>query len=335
MSKTAGSKRNVLRGAFSALSAVMAAALSGPAPAQSGTWPVKPIVIVVPQTPGSAGDIYSRLYGQKVTENTGWRILVENRPGAGSTLGTNLVARAVPDGHTLLNTSASLTANPLIYKDAPEPLKVFQAVTLLSRAPSMLLVRADFPARTFQEYVAYARANPGKINFGTSGYGGTTHLGGVWLHALVDVRVTYVPYKGSGDLVTAMMAGEIHAILGAMTVNLPLVNEGRARSLGISTPERNPVVPDMPPLTEVGAKGFEYDAWTGIVAPAAVPMPVITRLNAEFVKAGAHPDVIKRLAPSGQRAGGSSIEEFRRILASETERWRSIARDANLKLQPE
>ena len=303
--------------------------------AQATNWPSKPILIIVPQTPGSAGDIYSRLYAQKITENTGWRIVVDNKPGGGSTIGTNMVARAVPDGHTLLNTSGSLTSNPLTYKDAPEPLKAFQSVTLLTRAPSMLLVRIDFPAKTFQEYVAYAKANPGKINFGTSGYGGTTHLSGVWLHGLVGVNVTYIPYKGSGDLVTAMLSGEIHAIMGAMTVNLPLVKDGKARSLGLSTPERNPVVPDMPPLTEVGAKGFEYDAWSGIVAPAAVPMPIIVRLNAEFVKAGTHPEVIKRLSASGQAYGGSTIEEFRRILADETIRWKKIAQDANLKLQLE
>lgn len=315
---------------------VTACTLTGVSQAQvPAGYPSKNIVVVVPATPGSAGDLYTRLYTQKIAEAAGWRFIIDNKAGAGATLGTNFVAKAAPDGYTLLNTSASITSNPLLYKDAPDPVKAFQSVTLLTRAPSMLLVRTEHPAKTFQEYVAFARANPGRINFGTSGYGGTTHLSGLWLHRLVGVTVTYVPYKGSGDLVNAMLSGEIDAILGAMTVNLPLVKDGKARSLGLSTPERNPVVPDMAPLSELGAKGFEYDAWSGIVAPAGVPMPIIQKLNAEFLRAGRHPEILKRLAASGQTQGGSTVEEFRAILASETERWRNLARDAKLNLKQE
>ena len=316
--------------------ATLAAPLSEQALAQdTASFPSKNIVVIVPATPGSAGDIYSRLYSQKIAEATGWRFIVENRPGAGSMLGTNFVAKSAPDGYTLLNASSSLTANPLIYKDAPDPVKAFQAVSLLTKAASMLLIRTNHPVKNFQEYVAYARANPGKLNFGTSGYGGIVHLNSLWLHRLVGVEVTYVPYKGTGDIFTAMMAGEIDSTLGAMTVNLPLVKDGKARSLGISTLERNAVVPDMAPLSELGAKGFEYDAWSGIVAPGGVPMPIIQKLNAEFLKAGRHPEVIKRLSASGQAQGGSTVEEFRSILVRETERWRNLARDAKLNLKQE
>lgn len=313
---------------------LLVASAAATAQAQDG-FPSKAITIVVPATPGSAGDIYSRLYAQKIGEATGWRFLIDNKPGAGAMLGTLYVAKATPDGHTLLNVSSSLTANPLIYKDSPDPVKAFQAVSLLTKAASMLLLRVNHPAKTFQDYVAYAKANPGKLNFGTSGYGGIVHLNSLWLHRLVGVDVTYVPYKGTGDIFTAMLAGEVDATLGAMTVNLPLVKEGKARSLGISTLERNPVVPDMAPLADLGAKGFEYDAWSGIVAPGSVPMPVIQKLNAEFLRAGKHPEILKRLAASGQPQGGSSIEEFRSIIQRETERWRTLARDARLNLKQE
>jgi len=316
---------------ITALAALLPAATQ--AQDAAANFPSKPVLILVPQTPGSAGDIYSRLYSQKITEATGWRFVIENRPGAGTTIATNLVSKSIPDGHTLLNTSSSLTANPVVYRNAPDPIKEFQAVSLLSKAASMLLIQASSPIKTIKDYVAYAKANPGKLNFGTSGVGSIIHLNGVWLHRLLGVDVTFVPYKGAGDIFTAMMAGEVHTTLGAMTVNLPLVRDGKARSLGLSTMERNPVVPDMIPLNELGAKGFEYDAWTGIVAPRAVPMPVIRKLNAEFVKAGNTPDVLKRLAPSGQTKGGSSIEEYQAILVRETERWKTLAKDAKLQLQ--
>lgn len=311
------------------------AALAPPVQAQdaAANFPSRQILIVVPQTPGSAGDIYSRLYSQKISEATGWRMVVENKPGGGTTIGINFVHRSAPDGHTLLNTSTTLLANPLIYKNAPDPIKEFQAVSLLSRASSMLLIQANSPIKTVKEYVAFAKANPGKLNYGTSGVGSIIHLNGIWLHRLLGVEVTFVPYKGAGDIFNAMMSGEVHTTLGAMTVNLPLVKAGKAHSLGISSFERNPVVPDMVPLADQGAPGFEYDAWTGIVAQSAVPMPVIRKLNAEFLKAGNSPDVLKRLAPSGQTKGGSTVEEYQAILVREATRWKTLAKDANLKLQ--
>lgn len=320
---------------LSSVIAALVALLPTGAPAQdaAANFPSKPIMIVVPQTPGSAGDIYSRLYAQKITEATGWRMVIENKPGGGTTIGINFVVRSAPDGHTLLNTSTTLLANPLVYKNAPDPIKEFQAVSILSLASSMLLIQNTMPIKNIKEYVAYGKANPGKINFGTSGVGSIIHLNGLWLHRLLGVEVTFVPYKGSGDIFNAMMSGEVHTTLGAMTVNLPLVRAGKARSLGISSLQRNPVVPDMIPLTDQGAKGFEYEAWTGIVAPSAVPMPVIRKLNAEFVKAGNTPDVLKRLAPSGQTRGGSTIEEYQAILVREAARWKSLAKDANLQLQ--
>ena len=299
----------------------------------SANFPSKPILIVVPQTPGSAGDIYSRLYSQKIGEATGWRMIVENKPGAGTMIGINFVTKSAPDGHTLLNTSTTLLAAPVTYKNAPDPLKEFQAVSLLTSASSMLLIQTAMPINNIEEYVAYAKKNPGKINYGTSGFGSIIHLNGIWLHSLLGVDVTFIHYKGAGDIFNALMSGEIHTTLGAMTVNLPLVKAGKARSLGISSLERNPMVPDMIPLRDQGAKGFEYDAWSGIVAPKAVPMPIIRKLNAEFVKAGNTPDVLRRLAPSGQTRGGSSIEEYQAKLVRETERWKTLAKDAKLQLQ--
>ena len=270
------------------LGALLAAVtISLPLHAQEPAWPSKTIVIVVATSPGSAGDIYSRLYSLKISEVTGWRFVVDNKPGAGAILGTTFAAKAAPDGHTLLNASSSMTTAPILYKNLSfDPVKSFTAITLLSNAPSMLLVRTGFPAKTLQEYVAYVKANPGKVNFGTTGIGSIAHLTGFQLHRILGLEVTYVPYKGPADIANAIMSGEIHSTLGAMTVNIPMVKAGKASILGVSTLTRNRMIPDVPTLSEAGATGFEHDAWTGLVAPSAVPSAIINRLSTEFQKAG-------------------------------------------------
>ncbi len=317
------------------LGALLAAVtISLPLHAQEPAWPSRTIVIVVATSPGSAGDIYSRLYSQKISEVTGWRFVVDNKPGAGAILGTTFAARSAPNGHTLLNASSSMTTAPILYKNLSfDPVKSFTAITLLSNAPSMLLVRTGFPAKTLQEYVAYVKANPGKVNFGTTGIGSIAHLTGFQLHRILGLEVTYVPYKGPADIANAIMSGEIHTTLGAMTVNIPMVKAGKASILGVSTLARNRMIPDVPTLSEAGAQGFEHDAWTGLVAPSAVPAAIINRLSSEFQKAGRHPDIVQKLAPTGQLFGGSSPEEFQRLIVRETERWKALAREVNLEPQ--
>ena len=250
----------------------------------AGAYPTRPITIVLPYATGASSDIETRLYIPRLIEGLGQPVIVDYKPGAGASTGTIYVSKAASDGYTILYVTAALTVYPAFFsadKIPYDPVRDFAPVSLITRRSTLLLVHPSLGVRTFPEYIAYAKSNPGKINFGTSGGGGILHIVGAWLHSVTNTHVTFIHYKGAGDIFNALMSGEIHTTLGAMTVNLPLVKAGKARSLGISSLERNPVVPDMVPLRDQGAKGFEYDAWSGIVAPKAVPMPIIRKLNAE------------------------------------------------------
>ena len=314
---------------------LMLSVLSGPALGQAtDAFPSKPINIVVAGTPGNASDVWMRVYGQRISSNDPrWQFVIDFKGGGGGTIGWAYTAKSPPDGYTLGSVSASLTTAPLLYKDWPfDPIKSFTPVTLLSNAFSMLMVHPSLPVRTLKEYVAYGKANPGKINFGTSGVGSPAHLKGAWLHQILGMEVTYIPYKGSGDLTMIIQTGQIHATLGSLTPNLPVIKAGKARSLGLTTLTRVSSLPDMPTLHEQGATDFEYGAWVGLAAAAGTPAAIANRISGEFLKAGKHPDVLKVLAASGQESGGSTPEELGRIIRSETLRWRKLVTEMNLQL---
>ncbi len=318
--------------------AVLLFAASAAAQSQdTAAWPSRPITIIVPTSPGSAGDVWARLYSQVVMQNNpGWRMLVDFKPGAGATLGAAYVAKAPPDGYTLLQVSSTLTTAPLAYKNlAFDPVKSFAPISLFSNTSSMLMINPALPVKNFQEYVAYAKANPGRINFGNSGIGSTYHLSSISLHQMMGIEVTHVPYKGSGDVTNALVSGEIQAMFGSLTVNLPFVKSGKARALAVTTAKRSTQTPDLPTLQELGATGFEHNAWSAIVAPAATPPAIVNRLSREFIKAGNQPEIISRLAASGQDSGGSTPEVLGRIIADETAKWRRLAQESNLQVQPE
>lgn len=313
--------------------AIPALAAMPPAFAQSN-FPTKPIMIIVPGTPGSAGDIFSRLYSQKIAEATGWVFAVENKPGAGAALGSAFVARSTPDGHTLLNASSSMAAAPVLMKNPPfDPVKSFTAISLLSITPSIVMVTPSFPAKNIREYQAYAKANPGKVNYGTTGIGSAGHLGGLTINQVLGTEVTYIHYKGAAGVGVALASGEIHISTGGMTANLPLVKSGKVRLLGVTSAKRNPMLPDVPTLDESGAKGIDHDAWTGIVGPAGIPAPIVKRLSDEFQKAGKHPEIVARLADSGQAYGGSTSEHMGFLIARETERYKQVVKAANVDLR--
>ena len=299
-------------------------------------WPTRLITIIVPVTTGSASDVWSRLYTQSISENTDWKFLIDFKPGAGATLGAAFVAKAAPDGYTLLIASSSLTTAPIVYKNLTfDPVRSFAPVSLTSNGSSMLLVNPSLPVTTYKEYVAYARANPGKINFGNSGVGSTYHLSGVALHRSAGAEVTFIPYKGGGDVTNAILSGEINAMFGSLTAYLPLVKAGKLRALGVTTIKRSNMLPDLTTLQELCGCEFEHNAWTGIVAPAGTPAAVVNMLSREFIKAASRPNVAKRLAEAGQETGGSTPEIFAKMIAYETDKWRRLVKEANLTIRPE
>lgn len=319
------------------LTLAVACALAPLAHAQSPAgWPARPITIVVPTTPSSASDVWSRMYSKAVGEATGWRFLIDNKPGAGATLGTAFVAKTAPDAHTLLTVSSTFTTAPVTYRNLGwDPIRSFAPISLFSNGSSMLMVHPALPVKSYAEYVAYARANPGRISFGNSGVGSTYHLSGIALHKAMGAEVTYIPYKGSGDVTNAILAGEIQAMFGAISVNLPVVKGGKARALGVTTRRRATAAPDLPTLAELCNCDFEHNAWTGVVAPAGSPPAALSTLSREFIKAGSTPDIAKRLAGAGMEAGGSTPEVLGHIIASETEKWQRVVRENNLVIQPE
>ncbi len=311
--------------------------IASPAQVPAG-WPSKVITIIIPATGASAADNFARAYTNHINQVTGWKFLVDSKPGAGSSIGTGYVAKAAPDGHTLLAVSATFTTLPLFYKDLPfDPVKSFASVTMMTHGSTMLLVHPSMPINNYQEYVAYVRANPGKINFGTSGIGSINHLNGLRLHKSTGGDVTYIPYKGASDITIALMSGQINATFGAFSTHLPAVKDGKFRALGVASSKRFGAAPELIPLSELCNCDFDHVAWTGIVAPAKTPRAILNALSSEFIRAGRTPDLIKRLAGGGMEpeTSTSTPEVMARFIQREVEKFQRVASENNLKLEGE
>ncbi len=316
------------------LSAAVVAASSMPLTvfAQAGAFPSKPITVIVPFPPGGTSDIEGRLYTGKLVENTRWPIVIEYKLGAGATVGVSYVAKAAPDGYTLLSGTSSFVAAPAVYRNISyDPVKDFAPVVLMTKRGSLFVVHAAVPARSFAEYVAYVKANPGKINMGTSGAGSAPHLAGALLHDMIEADVAFVHYKGSSQMNIDLAAGRIQTNIGILAV-LPLVKSGKLRVLGVTSLTRSKLLPDIPTIAEQGVPGFENVGWSGFVAPAQTPGAVISRLNAEFVKVARSPEIAARLAEDNGDPIGSTPEEFRQFIIQEVARWQRTAKRAGIQL---
>ena len=317
--------------------AILPMLFSPGAAAQSGAeaFPSKPVTIVVPYSPGSATETEVRIYAQKMTEFMANPFLVEFKPGAGATVGSAYVAKAAPDGHTLLQVSAAFIIAPLLYKNLPyEPLRDFAPVSLMSKKPNVLLVSPSFPARTLAEYIAYARANPGKINFATSGGGGPQHLVGAWLHGATDTKVTFIHYKGGAPGATDLMAGRVDVLMNPLSMSQSMIQSGKMRALAVLSTDRATSSPDTPTVVEQlpDLKDFEYSAVIGIVAPRNTPAAVVSKLSANLARTAKSADVIQKLAPGGSIMIGSTPEQFRQSMATESVRYRNLIRDNDIRL---
>ena len=312
--------------------------LFGEASAQSGAenFPAKPVTIIVPYSPGSATETEVRIYSQKMTELLSQPFVVEFKPGAGATLGAAYVAKSAPDGYTLLQVSAAFIIAPLLYKDLPyEPLRDFAPVSLMSKKPNVLLVSPNFPARTLAEYIAYAKANPGKINFATSGGGGPQHLVGAWIHGATDTKVTFIHYKGGAPGATDLLAGRVDVLMNPLSMSQAMMQSGKMRALAVMSTERVASAPDTPTVAEQmpSMKDFEYSAVIGIVAPKNVPAAVVNKLSANFARTAKSADVAQKLAPGGSIMIGSTPEQFRQSMAAESQRYRQLIKDNDIKLE--
>jgi len=315
------------------LAAACAFALASvPAFAQQANYPTQPIRLIVPFSAGTS-DTVARLVGTEMSKALGEPIVVENRPGAGGNVGSETCARATPDGYTIcLGTISSHAINPAIYPKIPyNNLKDFAPITQLASQPNALAVTQDFPAKNVAELIALLRAKPGEYNFGSSGVGTSVHLAGALFSQLTGTQMEHVPYRGSGQIMTALLTGELPIAFDNFSSAWPFAREGKLRILGVTSLQRAAAAPDIPTVAET-VPGFESLSWHGLFAPAGVPQPILERLHKEAVAALNQPNVQARFKDLGITPVGNTPQEFGAFVASETQRWGKVAQQAKISL---
>jgi tripartite-type tricarboxylate transporter receptor subunit TctC len=296
-------------------------------------YPEKTVRIVTPFAPGGGTDIFGRLLAQRLSETQGQQFIVENRPGAGSTLGTEFVAKSPPDGYTLLMTSASYSFNPGLYpKLRYDAVKDFTAVSQVARVPHVIVVLPSFPAKNLQDLVKIARAKPGEVLYASSGPGSAMHLAGVLFGVVTKTDLTHVAYKGGAATTTAVLGGEATTAFNTIETVMPLIRAKRLRPLAVSTRERAAALPDVPTAMEAGIKDYEAIGWFGLLAPAATPPTIVQQLSAEIAKAIASPTMRERLVQEGATPVGNSPAEFERFVQAEIAKWTRIIQQTGIKL---
>jgi tripartite-type tricarboxylate transporter receptor subunit TctC len=307
------------------------AAMSVPAQAQT-TYPTRPVRLIVPSSPGGGTDISARILAPQLTQFLGQQVVVENRPGAGTMIGSEAVARAAPDGYTLLMGISTLAINPAMYKKVSyDALKDLAPVSQAVSLSNVLVIHPSLPSRNLKDFIAFARTRPGQINFASAGVGTSPHLSMELFLVMAKLRMLHVPYKGSGPGVTDLIAGHVPVMMPNMLSAQPHIKSGRLRALGVTGAKRAPGADDIPTIAEAGLPGYEAVQWYGVLAPAATPRDIITRLHAGVVRALQNPDVRQRLLHDGAEPVGSSPEEFAAYLRSETTKWARVIKAAGIK----
>ena len=294
-------------------------------------WPAKPITLIVPFPAGGTTDVLARALGERLQTALGQPVIIESKPGAGATLGADLVAKAKPDGYTLLVGAVHHTIASSVYKKLPYDFqKDFAPITEIALVPNVLVVNASTPARNVAELVALIKAQPGKHNYGSNGNGTAQHLIGTQFQNLTGTEIQHVPYKGSGPLATDLLGGQISMSFDTVTPVLPHIKAGKLRALAVTTARRSGALPDVPTLDEAGLKGFDIGTWFGVLAPAATPKDVVARLNAEMVKIIKSPDFGKRMAEIGAEPIGNTSEQMAQQIKVETDKFARLVKEAKV-----
>ncbi len=326
---TAASGTNLMRATLLALLGLVLAPLVTPGVALAQAYPHRPIRLVVACPPGGATDVFARIVQGRFSEALGQNIVIDNRAGAGGMIGADLVAKAPPDGYTLLiGNIAALAMNVGVYSKMPyDPVKDLAPVLRTVDVSYALVVHPSVPAKTVQEFIAYAKANPGKLSYGSAGSGSAPHLATELLKQRAGIDIVHVPYKGGGPMVTDLLGGQIQVGIGDQANLMPQVKAGKLRVLAVGSPRRSPNYPDVPTIAESGLPGFEAGAWQGLAAPAGTPPDVVKRLNETLVKVMQMPDVRERLLGAGLEPVGGSPEDFAQFIKSEIAKWSKVAKD--------
>lgn len=309
------------------LSSTAAALLPGIAFAQSGAWPTRPIRLVVGYPPGGSTDVAARLLAEQLSKRLGQQVVVDNRAGAGGTVGASSVARAEPDGYTvLLAASPEVSIAPVTMKAMPyDPVRDLQPITLVGQVPFFLVVNPSVPAKTLSEFIAHAKANPGKLNYSSFGNNTSNHLAGEYFKSVTGTGGVHVPYKGSGPSITDLIGGQVQYTFDTPPAVLEHVKAGKLRALAVANRERLASAPQVPTFAEAGLPAFSGGTWFGLFAPAKTPAPIVERLNTEVVAALKSPEMAKAFADRGIVASPQSPQEFGRFVQSEVGKWKDLA----------
>jgi len=297
-------------------------------------YPNKPVRFIVPFAPGAGTDTTARTIAQKLSDAWGQQVIVDNRTGAAGAIGVDLTAKAIPDGYTICLISASHSVNTAVNPKLPYDLT--NDLAAISQASSLFYVvyhNPSVPVKSIKELIAYAKANPGKLNFGSSGTGGLQHFAGELFNHLADVKLIHVPYKGTAAVIPAMLAGDVQVGFGTLFGVRPHLPSGRLKALAVTTGKRTPAAPELPTVAEAGVPGYQVDQWYGVLTSAKVPAPIVRKLNAAINEALKSPDVAKRFAADGSTPAGSTPEQFGAHIKSEIAKWRKLVNEAKLDLQ--
>lgn len=314
---------------------VIMAALVVPVSAHAQAWPSRqPIKFVVPYPPGGASDVTARVLGAKLSESLGQAVVIENRPGANGIVALDLVAKAAPDGYTILMANLGPNAiNPGVYSKLPyDAIKDFTPITLTTINPLVVLVTPSLPIKSMPELIAYAKANPGKLSFASAGNGAANHLAGEMINGLAGIKMVHVPYKGDAPGVPDVMAGTVSMMFPTLIGGMPHIKSGKLRAIAVTSAKRSPSLPDLPTVAETGLAGFEAVSWGGVMGPAGLPPEIVNRLNAEINRFLKQPDVAEKLKSLGAEIVGTTPAEFATYLKSEIGKWGKVALDNNIKL---
>jgi tripartite-type tricarboxylate transporter receptor subunit TctC len=301
----------------------------------ASNYPSKPIRIVVPLAPGGTSDVLARAIGQKLNELWKQPVVVDNKPGAGGNIGAELVAKADPDGYTLLLLDVgTLTISPAIYpKLGYDPIKDLAPITMVAVSPHALVVHPSVPANSVKELIAWAKANPGKINFASAGNGTAVHLAGEQFKLMTGIDMVHVPYKGGAQALTGLVGGEVNMTLNGLLATLPHIKSGKIKALAIASKTRSTALPDLPTVSEAGVPGFQSGSWQGLLTAGATPKDIVAKLNKAVVEVLNSPELKERMAAQGADVVGDSPEQFGTFLRDEKVRWAKIVKDSGVKVE--
>ena len=325
-----------MRGGSTVLGVAMIAAIAllpaARAAERAPEYPWKPVRLIIPFAPGGGADLTARMVGPRMSERLGQPVVYDNRPAAAGIIGAEIASKASPDGHTLLIATASFAANPSIYKKLPyDILRDLTPIALAVSSPLVVIVHPSVPAKTMQELIAYARANPNKLNYGSSGAGGPPHIAGEMLKSMAKIQMAHVTYKGIAPVLTALLGNEVQVSFGNIFVSQPHVRAGRLRALAITSAQRSQAAPDWPTVAESGLPGYETTIWFGFMAPTGTPKAVISRLNAEIVRILKLPEVSQSVISQGGDVVASTPEEFGKRLRGDIDKLAKVIRAAGIK----